>query len=65
MVALVQIHDEMTATADDLATEAAKHIARYKLPKDYLFLPALQRSPAGKADYRWARTIAEGTTPTS
>ncbi|HET8931040.1 MAG TPA: acyl-CoA synthetase [Acidimicrobiales bacterium] len=60
VVALVQIHDDMEATAEDLAVEAAKHVARYKLPKDFIFLPALQRSPAGKADYRWARTVAEG-----
>jgi acyl-CoA synthetase (AMP-forming)/AMP-acid ligase II len=31
------------------------HVARYKLPKDVLFLDAIQRSPSGKADYRWAK----------
>ncbi len=60
VVALVQIHDGMNATVEDLAAEAARHVARYKLPKDWIFLPALQRSPAGKADYRWARSVAEG-----
>jgi fatty-acyl-CoA synthase len=34
---------------------AGNHIARYKLPKDVLFLDAIQRSPSGKADYRWAK----------
>jgi fatty-acyl-CoA synthase len=34
---------------------AGGHIARYKLPKDVLFLDAIQRSPSGKADYRWAK----------
>ncbi len=60
VVALVQIHPGMSATAEELADEAAEHIARYKLPKEFIFLPALQRSPAGKADYRWARAVAEG-----
>lgn len=59
VVALVQIHDGMTATSDELSAEARKHIARFKVPKDYVFLPALQRSPAGKADYRWARSVAQ------
>lgn len=58
VVALVQIHDGADATVDDLTAEAARHIARYKMPKEFIFLPALQRSPAGKADYRWARAIA-------
>ena len=36
----------------------AEHIARYKLPKDIVFVDEIVRSPAGKADYRWARQIA-------
>jgi acyl-CoA synthetase (AMP-forming)/AMP-acid ligase II len=34
-------------------------VARYKLPKDIIFVDQVVRSPAGKADYRWARSIAE------
>ena len=41
--------------AAELNEHASAHIARYKLPKDYQFLPAIQRSPSGKADYRWAK----------
>ena len=44
-----------TATEDDLLAEAASHIARYKLPKAFVFVDAIVRSPAGKADYRWAK----------
>ena len=40
------------------STRAAKHIARYKLPKAFVFVDEVVRSPAGKADYRWARTTA-------
>jgi fatty-acyl-CoA synthase len=55
VVALVHVHEGMSVTEDELLAESAKHIARYKLPKAFVFLPALQRSPTGKADYRWAR----------
>jgi 3-oxocholest-4-en-26-oate---CoA ligase len=36
-------------------------VARYKLPKDVLFLDTIQRSPSGKADYRWAKTQVQVT----
>ena len=45
-------------TTEELLEEAGKHIARYKLPKAIAFLPHIVRSPAGKADYRWARERA-------
>ena len=47
-----------TATEDDLLAEAATHVARYKLPKAFRFRDAIVRSPAGKADYRWAKEQA-------
>jgi acyl-CoA synthetase (AMP-forming)/AMP-acid ligase II len=43
---------------DDIIAHAGKHIARYKLPKAVLFLDHIERSPAGKADYRWAKQLA-------
>ncbi|MFM1751680.1 MAG: hypothetical protein RL119_642 [Actinomycetota bacterium] len=58
VVAIVQLRPEMTATDDELRDEAAKHIARYKIPKDFLFVNEVLRSPSGKADYRWAATVA-------
>ena len=60
VVALVHLRDGATATVDELARHASGHVARYKLPKAWIFLPAIQRSPAGKADYRWARSQALG-----
>lgn len=45
--------------ADELLTEAARHLARYKLPKVIVFRDVIQRSPSGKADYRWARDQVE------
>jgi acyl-CoA synthetase (AMP-forming)/AMP-acid ligase II len=58
VVAVVQLRDDMAATPDELVAECEKHIARYKLPKDVVFVDKVIRSPAGKADYRWAREQA-------
>jgi acyl-CoA synthetase (AMP-forming)/AMP-acid ligase II len=33
-------------------------VARFKLPKAIRFVDAIVRSPAGKADYRWAKEQA-------
>jgi fatty-acyl-CoA synthase len=33
------------------------------LPKQFVFVDAVVRSPAGKADYRWAKQIALDALP--
>jgi 3-oxocholest-4-en-26-oate---CoA ligase len=58
VVAVVALADEATVEADDLIAHAATSLARYKLPKAIVFRPVIERSPAGKADYRWAREQA-------
>jgi 3-oxocholest-4-en-26-oate---CoA ligase len=58
VVALVQMQPDATATDDDLLDECAKHLARYKFPKAFVHVDQLVRSPAGKADYRWAKQTA-------
>jgi fatty-acyl-CoA synthase len=45
-------------TEASLLEVAQKHIARFKLPKQFVFVETVVRSPAGKADYRWAKQIA-------
>jgi acyl-CoA synthetase (AMP-forming)/AMP-acid ligase II len=61
VVALVQLTDGQPPDADGIIAEAARHIARYKLPKAIVFCDRLQRSPSGKADYRWAKAqVAQG-----
>lgn len=55
VVAVVALADGAEAGADELIRHAETSIARYKLPKDIVFRPVIVRSPAGKADYRWAR----------
>jgi fatty-acyl-CoA synthase len=58
VVALVRLREGSSATDDDLLEVCGDHIARYKLPKAILRLDHIERSPSGKADYRWAQVQA-------
>jgi len=56
VVAVVQLAEGSPGSADSasIVEHASAHIARYKLPKEVVFVERIQRSPSGKADYRWA-----------
>ena len=58
MVAIVQFRPDARAEDAALLAEAAKHLARYKLPKAIIPVDQIVRSASGKPDYRWAREIA-------
>ncbi|OBK80408.1 acyl-CoA synthetase [Mycobacterium sp. 1164985.4] len=58
VVAVVALVDGASVEAQELIDHAANSIARYKLPKAIVFRSTIERSPAGKADYRWAREQA-------
>jgi 3-oxocholest-4-en-26-oate---CoA ligase len=58
VVAVVALSPGSQADTEDLVAHAAKSLARYKLPKAIVFRPVIERSPSGKADYRWAREQA-------
>ena len=60
VVAIVQCRDGAQPDEESLLAEAAHHVARYKLPKAFVFVDRVVRSPAGKADYRWAKEQAAG-----
>jgi acyl-CoA synthetase (AMP-forming)/AMP-acid ligase II len=60
VVAIVQLREGAEPDEQALLDEAARHVARYKLPKAFRFVDELVRSPAGKADYRWAKEQAAG-----
>jgi len=60
VVAIVQLAEGATVSDEELLAEAVTHVARYKLPKAFVYRESLVRSPAGKADYRWAREQALG-----
>ncbi|MDT5203021.1 MAG: 3-oxocholest-4-en-26-oate---CoA ligase [Mycobacterium sp.] len=58
VVAVVALADNVNADAAELIAHAGESLARYKLPKAVVFRAAIERSPSGKADYRWAREQA-------
>jgi 3-oxocholest-4-en-26-oate---CoA ligase len=58
VVAVVQIREGRDPSDEDLLAACRQHLARYKLPKAIIRTAKVQRSPAGKADYRWAKEIA-------
>jgi len=60
VVALVQLRPHRNADPESILQQAEQHIARYKLPKEVIFVDEVLRSPSGKADYRWARAVAVG-----
>lgn len=60
VVALVQLRSGRTPDPQTILEQAQLHIARYKLPKAVIFVEEILRSPSGKADYRWARSVAAG-----
>ena len=62
VVAVLQLRADHPDPADgELAATAAEHLARYKVPKAFVRVPAVERSPSGKPDYRWALTQATGS----
>lgn len=61
VVAIVQLRPGATASGAELIGACDGHIARYKWPKDVILVDHIERSPAGKADYRWARDLAATT----
>jgi fatty-acyl-CoA synthase len=60
VVAVVRLRDGHRPDEQALLHEAERHIARYKLPKAFVFVDEVVRSPSGKADYRWAKSVAAG-----
>ncbi|WP_329467828.1 acyl-CoA synthetase [Streptomyces sp. NBC_01431] len=59
VAAVVQLRDGADALSlDDIQTHCRTRLAGYKVPRQLVIAPAIQRSPSGKADYRWARTVA-------
>ncbi|KOU38450.1 acyl-CoA synthetase [Streptomyces sp. WM6378] len=59
VAAVVQVRDGAhRPTLDDIQTHCRTRLAGYKVPRQLVITPSIQRSPSGKADYRWARTVA-------
>ena len=58
VVAVVSLEDSKQIDEDDLVNAARQFIAGYKLPKKVIFVDEVQRAPNGKANYKWAKNVA-------
>ena len=45
-------------TLEALQTHARQTLAGYKIPRELVLVDTVERTPAGKADYSWARKVA-------
>ena len=59
IVAVVSCVEGQTVAERDLIDFSREHLAGYKLPKQVFVEDTVRRSPAGKADYKWALARAE------
>ena len=58
VVAVVEFVEGVSATEAELVAHVGKALAPYKVPKGWVMVDRIQRSPSGKADYRWAKKLA-------
>ncbi|TYB51227.1 acyl-CoA synthetase [Nonomuraea sp. PA05] len=58
VAAVVEPRPGVEVTAADLDAHCRQLLSGYKVPRTYAFVTEMVRSPAGKADYRWARETA-------
>ena len=59
VVAVVSLHPGAKPDAAALNAYCRGFLAGYKVPKEVVFVDQVARSPAGKADYRWAKETAQ------
>ncbi|MFP5255760.1 MAG: acyl-CoA synthetase [Acidimicrobiia bacterium] len=65
VTAVVELHPGATLSFDEMSQHCRQHLAGYKVPKHLVIVDEVVRSPAGKADYRWAAEAATAATTTS
>jgi acyl-CoA synthetase (AMP-forming)/AMP-acid ligase II len=59
VTAVVQPVEGHDPQLEVLEGHCRSHLAGYKIPRGLVVVDQVVRSPAGKADYRWAREVAE------
>ncbi|MGW6713832.1 acyl-CoA synthetase [Streptomyces globisporus] len=61
VAAVVQLREGADAlTLDSVQAHCRTRLAGYKIPRALVLADRIQRSPSGKADYRWAKAVAAG-----
>ena len=57
-MALVALRDGIDTPAKPLHDHCTAQLARFKAPKEFIFVDQVRRLGNGKADYRWAKSTA-------
>ena len=65
VTAVVELNPGAELSFDEMSAHCRQHLAGYKVPKHLVIVDEVVRSPAGKADYRWAAEAAQAATTTS
>ncbi|EHM24833.1 MULTISPECIES: acyl-CoA synthetase [Streptomyces] len=61
VAAVVQLRENTEAlTLEAVQAHCRTRLAGYKIPRALVLADRIQRSPSGKADYRWAKAVAAG-----
>ncbi|MBB1024549.1 MULTISPECIES: AMP-binding protein [unclassified Dietzia] len=55
VAAVVSFREGQSVGQDELSEFLRQSLANYKVPKVIVDVPEIRRSPAGKADYKWAK----------
>ncbi len=58
IVALVALQPGADVSTEQLHSQCTEHLARFKAPKEFIFVDQIRRLGNGKPDYRWAKTTA-------
>jgi acyl-CoA synthetase (AMP-forming)/AMP-acid ligase II len=58
VAAIVQPREGARPTLASIQEQCRKKIAGYKIPRELHLVDAIERSPSGKPDYRWAKAVA-------
>jgi len=59
VAAVVQARAGRTPSFADLDAHCRTKVAGYKAPRELHLVQEMRRSPSGKADYPWAKKLAE------
>jgi acyl-CoA synthetase (AMP-forming)/AMP-acid ligase II len=60
VAAVVAAREGETPTLEELDAHCRTCFAGYKVPRELHLVDGIQRQPSGKADYKWAKTVALG-----
>lgn len=63
VVAVIEVASDQKFDRQEFDRICREKLSGYKVPKSVFITSQVKRSPAGKADYRWAASYAAETAP--